>query len=183
MQLTKKELRKTLLAERRGLDKSYRQERDIMIYNNLIDLPELAEADTVLTYVSTEIEVDTIYLIDTLLRSGFTVGVPKCEGKTMRFIEIDSLCDLETGAYGILEPKGDKVIDDFEGSVCITPALAFDEEGYRTGYGGGYYDRFLADYTGISVGICYEQFIRPVIKEEHDLNVNIIVTEKEIRYT
>ena len=86
MQITKKELRKQLLQKRRELDKSYRLERDILIYNNLIDLPELAEAETVLTYISTEIEVDTIYLAETLLRSGFTVAVPKCVGKEMKFI-------------------------------------------------------------------------------------------------
>ncbi len=182
MQMSKKELRKKLLAQRRELDKSYRLERDIMIYNSLIDLPELAEADTVLTYVSTEIEVDTVYLIDTLLRSGFTVAVPKCEGKTMRFIEIKSLADLETGAYGILEPKGNNEITDYSGSVCITPALSFSEDGFRIGYGGGYYDRFLSEYTGVSIGICYEKFIGKIVTEEYDLPVNIIVTEEKIRY-
>ena len=183
MQITKKELRKQLLQKRRELDKSYRLERDIMIYNNLIDLPELAEADTVLTYISTEIEVDTIYLTETLLKSGFTVAVPKCVEKEMKFIKINSLSDLQPGAYGILEPKDGEEITDFTDSVCITPALSFDEKGYRLGYGGGYYDRFLADYTGVSVGICYEEFIGGIVTEEYDLPVDIVVTEEDIRYT
>ncbi len=182
MQLTKKELRKKLLNERRGLDISYRLERDIMIYNSLMEIPVIAEAETVFTYVSTEIEVDTILFIEAMLSFGLTVAVPKCEGKEMRFIAINSLADLQTGAFGILEPKGTEEITDYKRSVCITPALSFDEKGYRMGYGGGYYDRFLQNYTGTSIGICYEDFIGEIATEEYDLPVNIVVTEEKIRY-
>ena len=101
----------------------------------------------------------------------------------MKFIKINSLSDLQPGAYGILEPKDGEEITDFTDSVCITPALSFDEKGYRLGYGGGYYDRFLADYTGVSVGICYEEFIGGIVTEEYDLPVDIVVTEEDIRYT
>lgn len=182
MLLSKKELRAELLGRRRGLDADYRLKRDIPIYNSLIDLPEIAEAETVLTYVSTEIEVDTILFIEAMLHCGKIVAVPKCEGKTMRFIEIDSLADLQTGAFGIPEPCGDREVTDFSLSVCVTPALSFDEKGFRMGYGGGYYDRFLKDYNGISVGICYEDFIGEVTTEEYDLPVDIVVTEEKIRY-
>ncbi len=182
MQVSKKELRKKLLTERRGLDTNYRLERDIMIYNKLMELPVIAEADTVFTYVSTETEVDTILFIEAMLSFGKTVAVPKCEGKEMRFYAIDSLADLDTGAFGILEPKGTEEITDYKRSVCITPALSFDEKGFRMGYGGGYYDRFLADYTGTSIGICYEDFIGETVTEEYDLPVKIVVTEEKIRY-
>lgn len=182
MQLTKKELRKKLLNKRRGLDTNYRLEKDIMIYNSLMELPVIAEAETVFTYVSTEIEVDTILFIEAMLSFGKTVAVPKCEGKEMRFIAIDSLADLETGAYGILEPKDGEEITDYKRSACITPALSFDEKGFRMGYGGGYYDRFLKNYTGTSIGICYEDFIGEIVTEEYDLPVNIVVTEEKTRY-
>ncbi len=182
MQISKKELRKQLLTERRGLDADYRLQRDILIYNKLMELPLIAEADTVFTYVSTETEVDTILFIEAMLSFGKTVAVPKCEGKKMRFIAIDSLADLETGAFGILEPKGDEEITDFRRSICITPALSFDEKGFRMGYGGGYYDRFLSEYTGTSIGICYEDFIGDIVTEEYDLPVKIVVTEEKIRY-
>lgn len=178
----KKELRKQLLTQRRGLDINYRLERDIMIYNSLMELPVIAEAETVFTYVSSEIEVDTILFIEEMLNCGKTVAVPKCEGKEMRFYAIDSLADLDTGAYGILEPKDTEEITEYRRSVCITPALAFDKRGFRIGYGGGYYDRFLKNYTGVSVGICYEDFIRETVTEEYDLPVNIVVTEDKTRY-
>lgn len=182
MQLTKKELRKQLLAERRELEKSYREKRDVLIYNKLMSCPEIAAAKTILTYISTEIEVDTIRFIEKMLKSGKTVAVPKCEGRDMRFIRIESLSDLEKGAFGIPEPSDGEEIADFSDSVCITPALSFDEKGCRMGYGGGYYDRFSAKYTGVSIGICYEGFIREIITEEFDRPVNIIVTEEKVRY-
>ena len=181
MQVSKKELRKQLLTKRRGLDENYRLQRDIQIYNKLMELPLIAEADTVFTYVSTEIEVDTILFIDAMLSFGKTVAVPKCEGKEMRFYAIDSLADLQTGAFGIPEPSGAEEITDYKRSVCITPALSFSEKGFRMGYGGGYYDRFLAEYTGTSIGICYEDFIGDIVTEEYDLPVKIVVTEEKIR--
>lgn len=182
MQVSKKELRKQLLTKRRGLDENYRLQRDIRIYNKLMELPLIAEADTVFTYVSTEIEVDTILFIDAMLSFGKTVAVPKCEGKEMRFYAIDSLADLQTGTFGIPEPSGTEEITDYKRSVCITPALSFSEKGFRMGYGGGYYDRFLAEYTGTSIGICYEDFIGEIVTEEYDLPVKIVVTEEKIRY-
>lgn len=182
MLLTKKELRKKLLKQRRELDKAYREERDVLIYNKLTELPEILTAKTVLTYISTEIEVDTIKFIEAMLKLEKTVAVPKCEGKEMRFIAINSLSDLEAGAFGIPEPKSGMKITDFSHSVCITPALSFDEKGFRMGYGGGYYDRFSEKYGGISIGICYEAFIGEIVTEEFDRPVNIVVTEESIRY-
>ena len=181
MQVSKKELRKQLLTKRRGLDENFRLQRDIQIYNKLMELPLIAEADTVFTYVSTEIEVDTILFIDAMLSFGKTVAVPKCEGKEMRFYAIDSLADLQTGAFGILEPVGDDEVTDFENSVCITPALSFNRDGYRLGYGGGYYDRFSAVYNGIMIGICYEDFVGEIPVEEFDRPVSILITDKEMR--
>ncbi|MBQ8410261.1 MAG: 5-formyltetrahydrofolate cyclo-ligase, partial [Ruminiclostridium sp.] len=73
-------------------------------------------------------------------------------------------------------------ITDFKETVCITPALSFDNDGYRLGYGGGFYDRFFEKFDGISVGICYDSFIGSVPKEEYDRSVDILVTESGIRY-
>ena len=182
MLLSKKELRRELLARRRALDKAYRKEWDMLVYNKLTELPEILAADTILTYISTEIEVDTIAFIGKMIKSGKTIAVPKCEGKEMRFIKISGFDDLEKGAFGILEPKDGAEITDFKGSVCITPALSYDEKGFRMGYGGGFYDRFSLKYDGISVGICYESFMGEIPAEEFDKPVHIIVTDKKIRY-
>lgn len=180
--MTKKELRKELISRRKNMDKSYRVISDEMIYNNLKACHEIADASVILTYISTEIEVDTIRFIKKMLGLGKTVAAPRCEGKNMRFIKISSLDDLKEGAFGIPEPKGDEEITDFSKGVCITPALSFNENGFRLGYGGGFYDRFFEKFDGISVGICYESFMGEIPLEEFDRPIDILITEKETRY-
>lgn len=180
--MTKKELRKELISRRKNMDKSYRVISDEMIYNNLIACSEIAAASVILTYISTEIEVDTVRFIKEMLSLGKTVAAPRCEGKNMRFIKISGLDDLKEGAFGIPEPKGNEEIADFSKAVCITPALSFNENGYRLGYGGGFYDRFSEKFGGISVGICYESFMGEIPLEEFDRPVDILITEKETRY-
>ena len=105
---------------------------------------------------------------------------PRCKGKEMRFFRIADFSELKAGAFGIPEPTGSEEPDNFSASLCIVPALSFDENGYRMGYGGGYYDRFLRGYDGISVGICYDDFLGEIPREEHDLPVDILVTETKI---
>lgn len=178
----KKTLRKELMGKRRLLDKNDRLISGRMIYNNLMKCPEIINADIILTYISTEIEVDTIKFIEAMLKSEKTVAVPKCEGKNMRFIRLESFDSLVKGAFGIPEPTGDDEITDFKKAVCITPALSFDNDGYRLGYGGGFYDRFFEHFNGISVGICYDDFIGEVPREEYDRCVDILVTESTVRY-
>lgn len=164
------------------MDETYRKEWDNLIYNNLMRCPEITAADVILTYISTAIEVDTIKFIEKMLESGKTVAVPRCEGKNMRFIKINGFDSLVKGAFGIPEPVGNDEITDFTGSVCITPALSFNLNGYRLGYGGGFYDRFSEHYNGISIGICYEIFTGDIPIEKFDRPVQILVTDKKIRH-
>ena len=96
---------------------------------------------------------------------------------------IDSLDDLEDGFFGVLEPDPQKAkkAETTEKSVCIVPAFLFDENGYRLGYGKGYYDRFLSKFEGKTVGICYDENIRnSLMHGKFDRPVGLIVTEKRI---
>lgn len=180
MQISKKELRAELLQRRRSMDKNTMQKKDEAIYNNIVQLPQLMHTGNILCYISTDIEVGTRRLISELIDGGKSVYAPRCKGKDMRFFRLERPDDTKTGAFGIPEPIGDDEITDFFGTVCIVPALSFDKSGYRIGYGGGYYDRFLRAYNGTSIGICYNEFIGAVLREEHDLNVDILVTEDMI---
>lgn len=178
--MNKKELRTNLLQRRRSMDKISAKKSDGMIYNNIVRLPQVCAAENFLCYVSTEIEVDTRQLITALISGGKKVYAPRCKGKEMRFFRIADFSELKAGAFGIPEPTGSEEPDIFSASLCIVPALSFDENGYRMGYGGGYYDRFLRGYDGISVGICYDDFLGEIPREEHDLPVDILVTETKI---
>jgi len=161
-------------------------ELDATIQSRLLALAEYANADTIFTYVSKPIEVDTIALIEAALANHKQVAVPRCVPNTcdMEFYGITSLGDLEKGKFGVLEPIPSKsyLISDYSKGLCIVPGLSFDAQGYRLGYGMGYYDRFLAEFKGDTVGICYSGCVQWNLPHGYyDKPVHLLVTEKYIR--
>lgn len=181
----KKELRQKVREERNGLPKITKAAYDKKICNKLLNLWVVRECQTFLCYVSTEIEVDTRNFINALLKCGKKVAVPRCEGakSEMNFYYINSLEELKPGSFGVLEPVKENVnkLTDTENTVCIVPAFAFDESGFRLGYGKGYYDRYLSRYKGFSIGICYDSNMKKsLFHGKYDRNVNMVVTEKRI---
>jgi len=181
----KKQMRSSCKEMRRSMDKTLKANYDKKIQNKLINLFLVREADIVLTYVSTSIEVQTLDFIENLLKQGKKVAVPKClnDKGDMDFFIINSLNDLNNGFFGVQEPdpeNSEKAVTT-EKSVCVVPAFLFDINGYRLGYGKGYYDRFLSKFTGKTVGICYEENIRDSLMHgKYDRPVSLIVTEKRI---
>jgi 5-formyltetrahydrofolate cyclo-ligase len=99
----------------------------------------------------------------------------------MEFYRIQSTDDLSVGSYGILEPDGSSEM--YSGgalSLCVVPALSYDFSGYRLGFGKGYYDRFLADFDGEKVGLCYEScLIRSLPHDDFDICADWLVTENK----
>lgn len=178
MQELKKALRSELIRRRKEMDKAYRKNLDERIYNNIIGIDGILGFNAYLIYASSPIEVDTRMLIEFLLSEGKTVAVPKCIGKNMKFLVISSLSELVRSKFGVDEPACGEEITDFTNTLCITPALSFDDKGYRLGYGGGFYDRFFEKYSGIKLGICYEEFCGNIPLGEYDIPVETVVTEK-----
>ncbi len=173
-------LRSEIVAFRRNMSENVREESDEKIYNNLVKLRSVEECGTFLVYASSPIEVDTRRFITKMLAEGRTVAVPRCIGKNMVFLSVDSLDGLVRSRYGVDEPPDGIEITDFSDTVCIVPALRYDRNGYRLGWGGGFYDRFLRNYTGHSIGICYEENCGDVPKDEYDIAVDTIITENGI---
>lgn len=164
-----------------------RAEMDGLIAQRVIGLRQYKNCETLLTYVSKDIEVDTRLLIDLALKSGKKVAVPKCIDGTrnMEFYYINNLDDLSPGTFGVLKPDDSKCIkvENFAKSLCIVPALCYDLKGYRLGYGKGYYDRFLDTYDGYVVGIVYSNCVRRSLPHgRFDRPVDLLVTEKYIRH-
>lgn len=126
-------------------------------------------------YLSFRTEADTMGIIGGLLSAEKTVCVPRLEGKAMQSVPFAAGV-LETGAYGILQPRGG---EDTECEVAIVPLLAADEGGNRLGYGGGYYDRYIASHPNIMrVGICYEgQVVSRLPAEDTDMRLDALITE------
>ena len=172
--------RKAVKAERRQMtDKA---QKDAAIAARLFALPAYQKAKTVLAYASLPDEVNTDVIIERALADGKTVAVPYCEAEKgiMTFYTINSLSDLHSGSYGIREPqpRPSALLTDFCDALILVPALCFDANGYRLGYGGGYYDRFLEKHSFISVGLCYNSLIKNDLpKDKHDKSVSIVITE------
>ncbi len=181
----KSSLRSNYLTARRRIDPATRRALDSRIRENLESFDIYAEAPLVLAYVSYNNEVDTRSIIESLLGEGRRVAVPRVSArkKSMAFYEIASLDDLSEGYKGILEPReGLKVplgTKDLCGSVCLVPGLVFDAQGYRVGYGGGYYDRFLPFYPGdkIALARATQMSSNPLPAEPTDVPVDFIVTD------
>ena len=143
-------LRQHFRMLRAKLSEGERRAADAAIAGSMAALPEFAEADGVFTYLSFGAEVDTRELIERAWSLGKTVALPRVVPGTrqMRWYAVDSLDCLERSSFGVEEPPADPAREvtprDFHTPVALVPGLAFDREGYRLGYGGGYYDRFLS---------------------------------------
>ena len=162
------------------MEENVRKNLDETIYNNVMGLECVRNADKFLVYASSPVEVDTRRFITCMISRGKTVAVPKCVGKEMRFLITGSLETLVKSNYGVDEPaEGEEIVYD-SSTVCIVPGLRFDRNGYRLGWGGGFYDRFLAGFTGVSVGICYRGCCGDVPTDKFDIPVNTVITENGI---
>lgn len=185
---TKNNLREKFRQKRLDFTPQQKAEYDEMIFQRLCRLYQYKNASVVLCYVSKSIEVDTLKFINQALADGKRVAVPRCIDGTrkMDFYFINSVDDLEKGSFGVYEPKTDTCtkLTELDSGLCVVPGMSFDTNGYRLGYGKGYYDRFLSEFGGDTVGICYSCCIKwNLPKGKFDKPVDIILTEKYIRRT
>lgn len=178
-------LRQQFRQRRADIPTEDRAVYDKAILERITRLWQYRRSSLLLTYVSLPSEIDTRALIDQALADGKQVAVPRCVPNTrqMEFYLIRSLEDLEPGAFGVDEPVPERsvLLKSFDNSLCIVPALSCDRMGYRLGYGKGYYDRFLAQYTGHLIGVCYSECVSQRLPHgRYDRAVDLLVTERYI---
>ncbi len=179
----KKRIRREILALRDALPGAEREKMSSSICRRFSRLPMLKDCRGVMIFLSFGSEVNTDYIIEWLWKENKRVFVPLCKPRTreMEIFPITGFADLEPGYFGIREPKKDlqppaakKDID-----MVVVPAVAFDRRGYRVGYGGGYYDRFLAGLNIPKVGLSFScQMIPEAPVDRFDQAVNGVLTEK-----
>lgn len=135
------------------------------------------QAKSIYGYLPYNQEVRTVPMLEQALRDGKRVAVPKCYGDEMRFIWMEDLSKVEKGYAGIPEPVEDGPVADDETALVLMPGLAFDPEGRRIGYGGGFYDRFLAkEPDHPTLALCYAFQILPKLEtEEFDIPVDCVL--------
>ncbi len=134
-------------------------------------------AKTIYGYLPYNQEVRTVPMLEQALKDGKRVAVPKCYGDEMRFISLEDLSQVAPGYAGIPEPIADGPVADDKTALVLMPGLAFDPQGHRIGYGGGFYDRFLAEEPNHpKVALCYDFQMLPHLEtEEFDIPVDLVL--------
>lgn len=169
-----------MLAKRKLLSVKQKETYSQEIVRCFLESSEFQEADTILSYLSTADEVSTKELIEQAWKLGKRVGVPKVLGPHwMEFYEICDFEELHIGYKGILEPDRTKKLE-MENALVIVPGTAFDPQGRRIGYGGGFYDTYLQKhpkYTTAAFAFSI-QITEEILAEPHDISMDFIYTEK-----
>ena len=183
----KERLRKRVLAVHMGLDRGQAEVSGQAILEQILGLEAYRRAKLVHTYVSSKKnEVDTRALICTCLAHGKRVAVPVVMPgtKTLAHALINGLDQLIVGPYGLAQPDPAAAIwlpAAAQIDLVVIPGLAFDRRGHRIGWGGGYYDRFLAQVQTVKIGLCYDELVLDCIPgEPHDVPVDMVVAETAI---
>lgn len=179
--------RKEFINKRDSLPPEERESKSSALQARLLNLPAIRSAQTLFIYVSFRSEASTQEIIRSALAGGKIVAVPFTDMKKRKLIasRIFSVNDdLVPGSMGILEPKPDKIIPVCAESIdaVIAPGVAFSEAGWRLGYGGGFYDRFLKESGKMSYALSFEAQISPYVPfdQQNDIRVDFIVTEERL---
>lgn len=171
-------LRTQLKAKRRELSRQEIAQKSDNAVKNL--LPLLENHSCVMAYLSAFKEVCVDEAIEQLIRSSVKVCVPVSDESTHTItpVRLTDLGNISHGAYGIREPISEELTNTSEITAAIIPGIGFDLSGRRIGFGMGYYDRFLQNFKGLKIGVCYEfQLVDKIPTEITDIPMDIIVTE------
>lgn len=185
---TKSCIRKRVLAIRNQMPEKDRMENSRMIAGKLCSLKEYKEAEVLLGFVGYGSEVDTIPFLEQAVLDGKKVYCPVSDADgTMEFYRFSSGEKLIKGYKNILEPsRSDEMFqkkDEKNGAkiFLLMPGVAFDKMCHRIGYGKGFYDRYLADFSPqFTVAVCFAcQVVETIPTETHDFIPDMVVTEKQ----
>lgn len=182
--MTKAEIRETVLALRREIDPERRSLRNMMVFERGHKHPAFQLAKRVHVYRSAPDEVDTMPMIEYAWGIGKEVFVPvTLPDRELRHVRVTRSTQWTVGSFGIVEPSDNDCAVDAtafgENDCIVVPVVAFDRECARIGYGGGYYDRFLAQSSAVCIGLAYEcQRVSGIPIEPHDKRLDAIATEE-----
>ena len=175
--MNKKELRRTIRDRKRAMTEEEIVQRSEKLGVLFAQSDAYKAARTIYGYLPYNQEVRTVPMLEQALKDGKRVAVPKVYGEEMKFLYLDDLTKVEKGYAGIPEPIADGPVADDETALVLMPGLAFDPAGHRIGYGGGFYDKFLAaEPNHPTLALCYEfQMLPELHTEEHDIPVDTVL--------
>ena len=175
--MDKKELRRTIRERKRAMTEEEIVSRSEKLGQLFAQSEAYKAAKTIYGYLPYNQEVRTVPMLEQALKDGKRVAVPKVYGDEMKFLYLDDLSQVEKGYAGIPEPIADDPLADDDTALVLMPGLAFDPAGHRIGYGGGFYDKFLAaEPNHPTLALCYEfQMLPELHTEEHDIPVDTVL--------
>ena len=172
----KAELRKKILQEMKTLSQEQKQAMDRVLTEGFLQHPFYQEAKTIATYLSFPHEFQTQELIERALKDGKKVLIPKTYPKGRMEFVVYHPQQLAKTSFGLLEPQGDlEVVEPSQIDLIHVPGLAFTTEGYRIGYGGGYYDRYLEHFAGHTMSTIHPCQVQEFNLEDHDIPVQEVL--------
>ena len=175
----KAELRKKILQEMKALSQEQKRAMDRALTERFLHHPFYQEAKNIATYLSFPHEFQTQELIEQALKDGKKVLIPKTYPKGRMEFVVYHPQQLVKTSFGLLEPQGDlEVVEPSQIDLIHVPGLAFTTEGYRIGYGGGYYDRYLEHFTGHTLSTVYPCQIQEFNSEDHDIPVQEVLIDE-----
>ena len=175
--MDKKELRRVIREKKRAMTEEQIASASERLRELFAASNAYAQAKSIYGYLPYNQEVRTVPILEQAIRDGKRVAVPKCYGDEMRFIWMEDLSQVEKGYAGIPEPISDGPVADDQTALVLMPGLAFDPQGHRIGYGGGFYDRFLAaEPNHPTLVLCYDfQMLEHLETEEFDIPVDAVL--------
>ena len=175
--MNKQELRRAIRERKRAMTEEEIVERSNALAEKFYHTPAYQAAATIYGYLPYNQEVRTVPMLQRALDEGKRVAVPKVYGDEMRFIYLEDLTQVSKGYAGIPEPIADAPVAEDKQALVLMPGLAFDPQGHRIGYGGGFYDKFLAkEPHHPTLALCYEfQMQAHLDTEEFDIPVDTVL--------
>lgn len=179
--MDKKALRAEIRAKKRALTEAQIVRYSEELAQKLFAHPLYQAAKSIYGYMSYNQEVRTMPILRRAQTDGKRVAVPKVYGDEMKFLWLDDLNRTVSGAYNIPEPVGDEPEATDETALILMPGLAFDPEGHRCGYGGGFYDKYLAAHKNHpTIALCYGfQMYEHLDVDEFDIPVDAVIAAEE----
>ena len=175
--MDKRELRAMIRSQKRAMTNEMIAQKSRVLGALFADTEAYQNAKAIYGYLPYNQEVRTVPMLEQAIRDGKRVAVPKVFGEEMKFLWLDDLDRVEKGYSGIPEPIDDGPVADDPRALVLMPGLAFDREGHRIGYGGGFYDKFLAaEPEHPTVALCYDfQVLDHLETEEFDIPVDLVL--------
>lgn len=173
-----------MINQLKGIPKEQKKKLENQMNKHLFESSIWKNAKTIGITCAQSFEWDTKLIIKQAWKENKIIAIPKVNNKVkvLMFYRISNFNELGIGYQGILEPNLQMTLKDVEKDqidLLVVPGLYFDLEGYRIGFGGGYYDRYLTDFQGDTVSLLSkQQLVDSIIPEKHDLAVTFLITER-----